>query len=122
MLKSDRYSVWYKANRAAGLGIVTMKDGCVRGGDTMVKYEGTYTENGDEFRVSLRTKRFAPGRLPLFQIDELNIELRGNSSGGLPMATGSVKQVPGVLFEVILLPIVEDAPQVDSAEHSLHLP
>ena len=58
------------------LGVVTMKDGRVTGRDTQVAYDGTYREDGDEFWVSLKTKRYAPGRLPLFQIDELDISAR----------------------------------------------
>lgn len=109
MLRGGQYSVWYKAIQGEGLGIVTMRDGRVSGGDDMVKYEGTYREVGDEFWVSLKTERYAPGRLPLFQIDKLDIELYGNSGSPIATASGLVKQVPDTLFEVILVPIVDQS-------------
>lgn len=109
MIQNGQYQVWFKARQGAGLGVVTMENGRVTGGDTMVKYEGTYREEGDQFWVTLKTERFAPGRLPLFQIDKLDIELHGNSAGPIPTASGTVKQVPDTTFEVILLPIVDKA-------------
>jgi hypothetical protein len=107
MLRDGQYSVWFKAPQGEGLGIVTLHDGLVSGGDTMVKYEGTYREVGDEFWVSIKTERYAPGRLPLFQIDKLDIELHGHSGGPIASASGSVKQVPNTPFNVILVPIAD---------------
>jgi hypothetical protein len=108
MLEEGRYSVWFKAKQGDGLGVITLRNGHIAGGDKLVTYTGTYTEDGDQFSVSIQTKRHAPGRLPLFQIDELDIELRGDSSGQIVTASGSVKQVPDTPFDVILLPISDD--------------
>jgi hypothetical protein len=108
MLAHGQYSVWFKAKQGDGLGVITLRDGHIHGGDKLVTYVGTYTENGDHFHVSIQTKRHAPGRLPLFQIDELDIELEGNSSGHVVTASGTVKQVPDTPFDVILIPIPDD--------------
>lgn len=109
MLANGKYSVWFKARQGEGLGVISLTDGRVIGGDAMVSYAGTMIQTGDDFVVSIKTKRCAPGRLPLFQIDELDIELTGTSVGPIAHASGSVKQVPDTFFDVILLPVVEDA-------------
>ncbi len=108
MLEAGQYSVWFKAKQGEGLGVISLRNGHIVGGDKLVSYAGTYTENGDQFSVSIQTKRHAPGRLPLFQIDELDIELRGDSSGQIITASGSVKQVPDTPFDVILIRIVDN--------------
>jgi hypothetical protein len=108
MLAHGQYSVWFKANQGDGVGVITLSHGRITGGDKLVTYTGTYTEDGDRFTVSIKTRRHAPGRLPLFQIDELDIELEGNSGGSVISASGRVKQVPGTPFDVILIPIPND--------------
>ena len=109
MLARGQYSVWFKARQGDGLGVISVRDGEIAGGDDLVTYHGTYTETGDRFHASIKTKRHAPGRLPLFQIDELDIELEGNSSNPIATASGRVKQVPDTPFDVILIPITDDA-------------
>ena len=108
MLAHGQYSVWFKAKQGEGLGVISLRDGHISGGDKLVTYVGTYTEHGDRFHVSIKTSRHAPGRFPLFQIDELDIELEGNSGGRIITASGTVKQVPDTPFDVILIPIPDD--------------
>ena len=108
MLAHGQYSVWFKANQGDGVGVITLSHGRIAGGDKLVTSTGTYTEDGDRFTVSIKTKRHAPGRLPLFQIDELDIELEGNSGGPVISASGRVRQVPDTPFDVILIPIPDD--------------
>jgi hypothetical protein len=108
MLAQGQYSVWFKANQGDGVGVITLRQGRIVGGDKLVSYSGTYIEDGDRFTVSIKTRRHAPGRLPLFQIDELDIELEGNSGGPVITASGRVKQVPGTPFDVILILIPDD--------------
>lgn len=109
MLEPGQYSVWFKARQGDGLGVVWLQNGRVTGGDKLVTYAGTYTEDGNRFHVSIKTKRHAPGRLPLFQIDELDIELDGTSGGQIATASGRVKQVPDTPFDIILIRIDDDA-------------
>lgn len=105
MLKNGQYNVWFKAQQGDGVGIVTLQDGLVSGRDELVSYSGSYEEHGDRFTAIITTKRHSPGKLPLFQIDELDIELEGRSDGPIPNARGKVHQVPEALFEVLLLPV-----------------
>jgi hypothetical protein len=105
MLAKGQYSVWFKTKQGDGVGVILLADGRIVGNDTMVSYEGSYTENGDNFEAFIKTKRHSPGTLPLFQIDELDIELRGTSSGPVVSATGRVKQVPETSFDVLLIRI-----------------
>jgi hypothetical protein len=111
MLAHGQYSVWFKAKQGDGLGVITLRDGHIHGGDKLVTYTGTYSESGDHFHASIKTKRHAPGRLPLFQIDELDIELDGTSRGRIITASGTVRQVPTTPFDVILIPIADESDQ-----------
>lgn len=110
MLTQGQYSVWFKARQGDGMGIVSVGGGHIIGGDKLVSYAGTYMENGNRFTASIKTKRHSPGRLPLFQIDELDIELDGNSGGHVITASGRIKQVPDTPFDVIMIRITDDGP------------
>lgn len=106
-MANGTYSVWFKSVQGEGTGIVELADGLINGRDTMVTYEGRYDEDGDRFTATISTRRHSPGHLPLFQIDELDIDLAGLSSGPRAHAAGRVRQMPGVNLEVILIPIVD---------------
>jgi len=120
MLEEGRYSVWFKAKQGDGLGVISLRNGHIAGGDKLVTYTGTYIEDGDQFSVSIKTRRHAPGRLPLFQIDELDIELRGDSSRQIVTASGRVAQVPDTPFDVILIRIADDTPDEPPSHVSEH--
>lgn len=115
MLAQGQYSVWFKAKQGDGMGVISVGGGHIVGGDKLVSYAGTYIENGDHFTASIKTRRHAPGRLPLFQIDELDIELDGNSGGHVITASGRIKQVPDTPFDVIMIRIPDDAPAAASS-------
>jgi hypothetical protein len=70
----------------------------------VLTYTGHYDQIGDEFKATIATERHSPGQLSVFGIDNVDIALVGRSNEG-PTAScaGTVKQAPGVDFEVTLV-------------------
>ena len=108
MLRNGSYSAWFRTQRGEGTGIVELKDGKVTGGDTVLAYTGSYVEDGDAFTALIATERHSPGHPSVFGIDNVELTLSGNSSATTTAScTGTVKQVPGMTFEAVLIRIAD---------------
>ena len=104
MLIDGRYSAWFRIpQHREGMGIVTLSGGKVQGRDTVIAYSGSYAQNGDAFTASIATRRHSEGQPGIFGIDEVDIELAGTFKATTASCTGTVKQLPGVPFEVVLV-------------------
>ncbi len=44
MLRNGKYSVWFRTPLGEGTGVVTLKDGMIKGGDTVLAYTGSYRQ------------------------------------------------------------------------------
>ena len=49
MLRNGSYSAWFRTPQGEGTGIVELNDGQLTGGDTVIGYDGSYTQDGDSF-------------------------------------------------------------------------
>ncbi len=108
MLRNGRYSVWFRTQLGEGTGIVELNDGKVTGGDTVLAYTGSYVEDGNAFSASIATQRHTQGQPSVFGIDNVDLTLSGNSSAtATASCTGTVKQLPAMNFEAILIPIAD---------------
>ena len=67
----------------------------------MITYSGSYQAEGTQFTAVLKTSRHAPGQPSVFGVDEVEIKLAGNFA----TCSGEVEQVPGMVFEVTLMPV-----------------
>lgn len=104
MLKNGSYSAWYRTPQGDGTGVVELNDGKVTGGDTVLAYSGSYVEDGDAFTALIATRRHTQGHPSVFGIDDVDLILTGNSSAPVTAScTGTVKQLPGMTFEAILI-------------------
>jgi hypothetical protein len=113
MLKDGEYSAWFRTGQGQGTGKVFLRDGRISGGDAFISYGGTYKVDGSRFTATLVTRRHTAGQPSVFGIDDVEIELAGIASGNLASCSGEVTQVPGMLFEVTLIPArEEDRPRV----------
>jgi hypothetical protein len=61
MLQNAQYSVWFRTPAGEGLGIISLMDGDVSGGDNISSYTGTYVQQGDKFTATLSVKRHTQG-------------------------------------------------------------
>jgi len=115
MLRNGNYSAWFRTQRGEGTGIVELSDGKVTGGDTVLAYTGSYVEDGNTFTASIATQRHTQGQPSVFGIDDVDLALTGNSSAAVTAScTGTVKQLPGMTFEAVLIRIA-DQPEIPSA-------
>ena len=115
MLRNGSYSAWFRTQRGEGTGIVELSDGKVTGGDTVLAYTGSYVEEGNTFTASIATQRHTQGQPSVFGIDNVDLTLTGNSSATVTAScTGTVKQLPGMTFEAVLVRIA-DQPEIPSA-------
>jgi len=105
MLPEGRYSAWFRTDDAEGMGVIELKAGRVTGGDAVLSYFGSYTQDGDQSSATIRTERHSQGNVALFGLDEIDISLSGTSRGRTGSGTGRVMQVPEVLFKVTLVRI-----------------
>jgi len=115
MLRNGSYSAWFRTQRGEVTGIVELNDGKVTGGDTVLAYAGSYTEDGDVFTALIATRRHTPGQPSVFGIDNVDLTLTGNSSAATTAScNGTAKQLPGMTFEAVLIRIT-DQPQAPPA-------
>lgn len=105
-MQNGLYRASFKTPMGEGFGVVVLTDGTLQGGDTMMYYQGNYSETGDQFTASVEVDAhstvpgmssvFGPGR------NRVHIDLKGHSSGDSATAQGSSPQAPGVSFTVTL--------------------
>jgi len=107
MLENGKYSVWFRTPLGEGTGVVLLGDGEITGGDTVLAYKGTYSQDGDAFFVDIATKRHSPGQLSVFGIDNVDLTLQGKSSGRVASCRGTSRQAPGMAFEATLVRIAD---------------
>jgi len=103
MLENGKYSAWFRTALGEGTGVVTLKDGTITGGDTVLAYTGTYSQDGDVFTVDIATKRHSPGQLSVFGIDNVDLKLGGKSVGRVASCRGTTRQAPAMAFEATLI-------------------
>jgi hypothetical protein len=105
MLPDGRYSAWFRIPHKEGMGVITLADGKLTGGDTVIAYSGSYVQQGDAFTATIATRRHSEGHSGIFGIDEVEIEMVGTSKTTTASCKGRVKQRPEVPFEVVLVRI-----------------
>ena len=108
MLNDGEYRAWFRTSQGEGTGRVFLSEGRISGEDAFISYGGTYAVNGSRFTATLTTRRHTPGRATVFGIDEVEIELAGTASDKLASCSGELAQVPGMIFEAILIPAREE--------------
>ena len=98
------YKVEFSTKIGAGVGVVVLDGGKLRGGDIAIAYLGTYTEEGDTFSAKVRTLRHSspPGVISVFGEDDLRVELNGTVSGQTINLEGTSRSSPGVTFKAVL--------------------
>ena len=110
MLKDGEYRAWFKTSQGQGTGRVFLREGRISGEDAFISYGGTYAVNGDQFTATLTTRRHTAGRATVFGIDEVEIQLAGTVLDNFASCSGELAQVPGMIFEAILIPAREEVP------------
>ena len=103
-LRPGLYKVEFTTQIGTGAGMVVLDQGRLRGGDIAIAYLGTYTEDGDNFSADVQTRRHSspPGVVSVFGDDDLEVQLKGTSSGTAINLEGSSQAAPGITFKAVL--------------------
>ena len=111
MPKNGTYAVWFKTPRNEGAGVVTLSDGVISGGDSILTYTGAYENCGNQFTAVICTVRHSAGHDTMFGIDNLTLRLSGSGAGKYATFQGEADEVPGIQLEGTL--ILSDEKQPD---------
>lgn len=114
MLEDGEYAAWYKTPRGEGTGIITLANGKLTGGDSVLAYSGSYEIKEDRFTAVVFTRRHSPGQSSLFGIDNLELEVEGQLSEKTVSCSGHARHAPEVPFHVTLIRI-QDQPSESTA-------
>lgn len=87
--------------------MVTLRDGKITSGDTVLAYAESYSQAGDDFTVEISTERHSPGQLSVFGIDKVDLALVGKSTGITASCRGTTCQEPAMAFEAIIIRIAD---------------
>lgn len=103
-MQNGLYRVQFGTPLGTGAGVVTLRDGQIRGGDSMMYYVGTYSESGGTMtaQVASKTHTRGPGMESVFGIDPVTITMQGTASDTSAQLNGTAKEAPGVGFQVTL--------------------
>jgi hypothetical protein len=113
MIEDGEYAAWYKTPRGEGTGIIVLANGRLTGGDSVLAYSGSYQIKGDHFTAVVFTNRHSPGQPSLFGIDNIELEVEGQSNGKTVSCSGHARHAPEVPFHVTLIR-VQDQPSTES--------
>ena len=103
-MQNGLYKVSFQTPSGGGDGVVVLTDGELRGGDAILYYAGTYTQNGDQFSAQVAIDRHSntPGMESVFGIDLVTISIVGTSQGDTVQLTGVAAESPGISFQASL--------------------
>lgn len=102
MLTDGLYGVHFKTSMGEGSGVVVIAGGQLRGGDSVLAYSGTCSQDGDNFSASVTTSRHATGSPSVFGVDIAHIILKGQSSGSGATCTGTAAEMPNLTFQAVM--------------------
>lgn len=106
---TDNLSGFYKAEfetaRKKANGVVILKDGHIRGGDSTFAYVGRYTQNGLSVSGSLRSLRHGPqdpSHESVFGIDPIEVSFDGVAKDGFVSIEGVARDTPTLSLKALL--------------------
>lgn len=103
-LSNGLYVANFGTPLGGGAGVVTLSDGKLTGGDSMMSYVGTYTQDADQFSAQLVADKHTdvPGMESVFGSDHVNISITGHSGSDEAALTGASPQAPGITLQAHL--------------------
>ncbi|MGN6287455.1 MAG: hypothetical protein ACTHM2_20085 [Afipia sp.] len=109
-MREGLYRVAFHNVHGAGGGVMYMRGGKMRGGNSAFAFIGSYTEADDvmSVKVSTRLHTLDPDFKPLFGGDDVTIVLKGKAQGDTIDLEGAALHMPGVTFKAMLTMIEAD--------------
>jgi len=105
------YKVRFQLGEAVGRSVMYVRDGKMLGGNSAFAHIGSYEEIGDEIDIEVKTVRHNPD--PNFRAmagtDDATLLARGRTDGGNVRFRGALRELPGVVFQSVMIPIEDEA-------------
>ena len=105
------YKVRFQLGEAVGRSVMYARDGKMLGGNSAFAHIGSYKEIGDEIDIEVKTVRHNPD--PNFRAmagtDDATLLARGRTDGGNVRFRGALRELPGVVFQSVMIPIEDEA-------------
>jgi len=105
------YKVRFQLGEAVGRSVMYARDGKMLGGNSAFAHIGSYKEIGDEIDIEVKTVRHNPD--PNFRAmagtDDATLLARGRTDGGNIRFRGALRELPGVVFQSVMIPIEDEA-------------
>jgi hypothetical protein len=103
-MRDGLYKAHFQTPMGSGDGVVVLLDGKLRGGDSMIYYVGSYSQNGDQFAAQVATNVHSrpPGMRSVFGRDQANITIKGTTTGDTAQMTGTSQEAPDLTFQATL--------------------
>jgi len=84
-----------------GWGIVVIKQGAVKGGDSGYLYIGNMAEQGDKLAGQLQISRWNPGHVSVFgPLEKFDLHLDGENTPSGFIVQGGTASMPGVAITI----------------------
>ncbi|WP_458756296.1 hypothetical protein ACSVBT_11400 [Afipia sp. TerB] len=109
-MREGLYRVAFHNVHGAGGGVMYVKGGKMRGGNSAFAFIGSYTLTDGVISVKVSTRRHTddPNFRPLFDGDDVTIVLKGTAHNDTIDLEGVVLHMPGVVFKAMLTMIEAD--------------
>jgi hypothetical protein len=103
------YTVRFQLGEAVGRSVMYVRAGKMLGGNSAFAHIGSYQDLGDEIAIEIKTVRHNPD--PNFPAmagtDDATLLARGKPDGDRYRFEGRLNEVPGALFQSVMIPIEE---------------
>jgi hypothetical protein len=105
------YKVRFQLGEAVGRSVMYVRDGRMLGGNSAFAHIGSYEKSDDGIAIEVKTVRHNPD--PSYRAmagtDDATLLARGQADGALYRFEGGLKELPGVKFQSVMMPIEDEA-------------
>ena len=104
------YKVEFETNGSEGCSVMYVHDGVMLGGNSAFAHLGLYRDAGDHVVAEITTQRHNhdPNYKAMLVNDVATIDVTGRPDGDRFRFAGSVRGMPGVVFQSVMTPLDED--------------
>jgi hypothetical protein len=100
-IQEGLYRVTFGTPLGAGFGVAHLADGKLHGGDSMMAYVGTYSDEGGAFTAQVHAFQHStvPGMAPVLGTTNAQLSVSGTVNGQAVNGSGTSPQAPGLTLQ-----------------------
>ena len=104
MVEEGLYKVVFQTQLGLGTGVVTLRAGRLRGGDSVMYYTGEYTlhDGAIEAQLVADTHSVMPGIMSVLGLPKAHLNLKGTFDGQSAHLSGTSPDYPSLSFKATL--------------------